>query len=79
MGAVTLVCHGLINTMPTKYMSWLSAVSVVWHVLGAAALTIVIPIVAPTHQSNKFVWGTFYSVDSGPPATANPEGLPNNE
>ena len=42
----------------------LNTVSVVWHVLGTIFLVILLPFVAPTHQSANFVFTEFYGVGS---------------
>ena len=43
------------------------------HVLGALTLTILIPVVAPTHQTAAWVFGNFESADvvtNGAPSSA---------
>lgn len=40
-------------------MGWLSGVSTVWHMVGTVTLIILLPAVAPTHQSAKYVFTEF--------------------
>lgn len=50
---------GLMNVASTKIIAWMNAISVFWHVAGAITLIILIPAVAPVHQSGSYVFGTF--------------------
>lgn len=50
----------------------MNGISVVWHVVGTFVLIILLPAVAPTHQSAEFVFTTFYNdtTASGDPSAA---------
>lgn len=63
MHAGILVLSGLMNVFSTRIIAWLNAISVFWHVTGAIVLIILIPAVAPTHQSGDYVFRTFNKVD----------------
>lgn len=76
VAAVVLVIHALLNLLSTRILGWLNGFSVFWHVVGAIVMSIVIPVVAPVHQSSEFVWATFYSINDGP--DANPNNEPSN-
>ena len=71
--AVTLALHALINVLPTRILGYMNALSVFWHCATAFTLTVVVPAVAPTHQSWSFVFTEFYSDDTtalGAPSNA---------
>ena len=57
------MCHGLLNTMGTKITAYLNGFSSVWHMVGTLVIVIVLLAVAPTHQSGKYVFGTFNGVE----------------
>ena len=59
--AVILLLHALINFLPTRFLALWNAASVVWHVLGTFVLIILLPAVAPMHQSGEYVFTTFNS------------------
>lgn len=63
MHAVTLAIHGLVNTISTRLLAWISTLSAAWHFLGSLVLAVLIPCVAPTHQSASFVFLEFQGVD----------------
>ena len=54
-----LVCHGLLNCLSTRVIGWISGISTIWHMLGTVVLIILIPAVAPTHQSGSYVFTEF--------------------
>lgn len=55
--AAILTCHALLNTFGVNWLNAMNSVSVVWHVVGTIVLVIMIPAVAPTHQSaSKSRW-----------------------
>ena len=62
------------NTIGTKLSAILNGFSSVWHMIGTLVLVITLLAVAPTHQSGKFVFATFYKV--GMPEIAS--GITNN-
>ncbi len=59
--AVILFLHALINFLPTRFLALWNAASTVWHIIGTAVLIILLPAVAPTHQSSAFVFTEFDS------------------
>ena len=70
--AVILVLHACINFLPTKFIATLNGVSAVWHLVGTFTLIILLPAVAPTHQSASYVFTTFNTdtTASGVPSAA---------
>ncbi|CAL5221654.1 g3881 [Coccomyxa viridis] len=58
---VILFLHALINFLPTRFLALWNAASTVWHIIGTAVLIILLPAVAPTHQSSAFVFTEFDS------------------
>ncbi|CAK0780294.1 hypothetical protein CVIRNUC_005001 [Coccomyxa viridis] len=58
---IILLLHALINFLPTRFLALWNAASVVWHVLGTFVLIILLPAVAPVHQSGAYVFTTFNS------------------
>jgi uncharacterized membrane protein YeaQ/YmgE (transglycosylase-associated protein family) len=46
-----LVSHALLNTFGVNWLNFLNSLSVVWQVVGTVVLIVMIPAVAPTHQS----------------------------
>ena len=54
-----LVCHGLLNCLSTRIIGWISGISTIWHMLGTVVLIILLPAVAPTHQSGSYVFTEF--------------------
>ncbi|KAF2173268.1 hypothetical protein M409DRAFT_17211 [Zasmidium cellare ATCC 36951] len=64
--AALLVSHGLVNTFGVHILRYLNNTSIVLHSLGVAAYAIAIVAKAPTHQSAKFVFATFYDGTGDP-------------
>ena len=60
--AVVLVVHGLVNSFSTKILSYMSIFSGGWHLVGVIVASILLPCVAPTHQSASFVFTDFQGV-----------------
>ena len=58
-----LVLHGLMNTISTRLLAWVSTFSAAWHILGSTLLVILLPVVAPTHQTGAFVFTEFQTSD----------------
>ena len=54
-----LILQGLLNCFNSLVLAWINAFSVVWHVPGVVVLIILLPAVAPTHQSGSYVFGQF--------------------
>ena len=52
--------------MSTKLLGFLSITSVWWHILGTLTIVIGLPIVAPTHQTAKWVFTEFISPGAAP-------------
>ena len=57
--AAILICHGVLNTFGTVINAMLNAFSSIWHMVGVVVIVIVLPAVAVTHQSGKFVFTNF--------------------
>jgi amino acid transporter len=55
--ALILLVHTLVNIRRTHLLSLVNSVSVWWHVIGVAAIVMVLVIVPDTHQSFSFVFG----------------------
>ncbi|KAL1305060.1 hypothetical protein AAFC00_001998 [Neodothiora populina] len=58
--AALLVSHGLVNTFGVHILRYLNNSSIILHSLGVAAFAIAVVAAAPTHQSARFVFATFY-------------------
>lgn len=69
--AVILVLHAMINFMPTRFLALWNGASTVWHIIGTFVLIILLPAVAPTHQTRAFVFTEFDSdtTSSGVPSS----------
>lgn len=63
MAAVILAIHGIVNTISTRVLAWIATFSAAWHFVGAMVLAVLIPCVAPTHQSASFVFLEFQGAD----------------
>ena len=71
--AGVLVFGGAVNSLPSKTLPKLGAVSLMWTVVLITTMTLLIPLLAPVHQSPKLVWGTFYGTSySTSGITSNP-------
>jgi amino acid transporter len=55
--AIILLVHVAVNVRRTHLLSLVNSVSVWWHVVGVAAIVIVLVVVPDTHQSLSFVFG----------------------
>jgi amino acid transporter len=64
--AAVLVSHGLVNSFGVHILRYLNNTSIILHSLGVAALAIAVISKAPTHQSAKFVFATFYDGTGDP-------------
>ena len=53
------MCHAFLNIFSTKINAMLNSISAVWHIVGVVVCIIVLPAVAPTHQSAKYVFTDF--------------------
>ena len=58
--AALLVSHATLNTFGVKILRYLNTTSVVLHSIGVSCFAIAVLAKAPTHQSAKFVFSTFY-------------------
>ncbi|KAK0335371.1 polyamine transporter tpo5 [Friedmanniomyces endolithicus] len=58
--AALLISHGLVNTFGVHILRYLNNSSITFHSLGVFAFATAIIAKAPTHQSAKFVFATFY-------------------
>ena len=58
--AALLVSHAIINSFGVTFLRYLNNTSIVLHSVGVSCLAIAILAKAPTHQSAKFVFATFY-------------------
>ncbi|KAF3939037.1 hypothetical protein ABW19_dt0206955 [Dactylella cylindrospora] len=64
--AALLVSHGIVNTFGVKLLKYLNNVSIVLHSVGISCIAIAVLAKAPTHQSAKFVFATFYDGTGDP-------------
>lgn len=58
--AAVLISHGIVNTFGVHVLRYLNNTSILLHSAGVTSIAIAILAKAPTHQSAKFVFGTFY-------------------
>lgn len=58
--AALLVSHGILNTFGVKLLKYFNNASIILHSLGVFAFAVAVVAKAPTHQSAKFVFATFY-------------------
>jgi amino acid transporter len=70
--AAVLVSHGLVNTFGIRTLRYLNNSSILLHSAGITALAIAVLAKAPTHQSAKFVFATFYDGTGGWAERASP-------
>jgi amino acid transporter len=61
-----LFSHAMINTFGVKVLRYLNNTSIILHSLGVFSLAIAVLAKAPTHQSGKFVFATFYDGTGDP-------------
>lgn len=73
--AALLTSHGLVNTFGVHILRYLNNTSILLHSAGVTAFAIAVVAKAPTHQSAKFVFATFYdgTGDPGWSVRASPE------
>ncbi|TAQ86031.1 hypothetical protein B7494_g5643 [Chlorociboria aeruginascens] len=64
--AAVLVSHATINTFGVHVLRYLNNTSIALHSLGITSLAIAVLAKAPTHQSAKFVFATFYDGTGDP-------------
>jgi amino acid transporter len=64
--AALLISHGVVNTFGVHILRYLNNSSIALHSLGVTALAIALLAKAPTHQSAKFVFATFYDGTGDP-------------
>ena len=64
--AALLVSHGTVNTFGVQILRYLNNTSILLHSLGVTALAIAMLAKAPTHQSAKEVFATFYDGTGDP-------------
>ncbi|KAG9236417.1 amino acid/polyamine transporter I [Amylocarpus encephaloides] len=64
-GAV-LFSHGLVNTFGVHVLKYLNNTSILLHSVGVTSLAIAVLAKAPTHQSAKFVFATFFDGTGDP-------------
>ena len=55
--ALILTVHTIVNVRRTHLLSLVNSISVWWHVIGVAAIVIVLIVVPDGHQSFSFVFG----------------------
>jgi len=58
--AAVLISHGIVNTFGVHILRYLNNTSIALHSLGVTSIAIAVLAKAPTHQSAKFVFATFY-------------------
>jgi amino acid transporter len=64
--AAVLISHGIVNTFGVHVLRYLNNTSIFLHSAGVTALAIAVLAKAPTHQSAKFVFATFYDGTGDP-------------
>jgi amino acid transporter len=64
--AAILISHGIINTFGVHVLRYLNNTSILLHSVGVTSLAIAVLAKAPTHQSAKFVFATFYDGTGDP-------------
>lgn len=64
--AAVLISHGIVNTFGVQVLRYLNNSSIALHSLGVTAIAIAVLAKAPTHQSAKFVFATFYDGTGDP-------------
>ncbi|KAL8748440.1 MAG: hypothetical protein Q9184_007303 [Pyrenodesmia sp. 2 TL-2023] len=58
--AALLVSHAIINSFGVRLLRYLNNTSIILHSVGISCFCIAVLAKAPTHQSAKFVFSTFY-------------------
>ncbi|MCJ1480515.1 hypothetical protein MMC06_000670 [Schaereria dolodes] len=66
--AALLISHGTVNTFGVRILRFLNNNSIIFHSLGVFSLGVAVLAKAPTHQSAKFVFATFYDGTAVAPA-----------
>lgn len=64
--SAVLVSHGVVNTFGVHVLKYLNNTSILLHSAGVTAIAIAVLAKAPTHQSAKFVFSTFYDGTGDP-------------
>lgn len=64
--AAVLISHGVVNTFGVHILRYLNNTSILLHSAGVTSLAIAVLAKAPTHQSAKFVFATFYDGTGDP-------------
>ena len=64
--AALLVSHGTLNSFGVKLLRYFNNTSVLLHSVGITCFAIAVLSKAPTHQSAKFVFATFYDGTGDP-------------
>ncbi|KQK03895.1 amino-acid permease BAT1 homolog [Brachypodium distachyon] len=59
-----LIMHGLINSLPIRWLSWFGHLGAFWNTVGAFVLVILIPAVAKEKASTEFIF-THFNTDNG--------------
>jgi amino acid transporter len=55
-----LISHIIVNSFGVKFLRYLNNSSILFHSVGVASVAIAVVAKAPTHQSAKAVFATFY-------------------
>jgi len=58
--AALLISQALLNTLGVRLLKYFNNASILLHSLGVTAFAIAVVAKAPTHQSARFVFATFY-------------------
>lgn len=66
--AALLISHGTVNTFGVRILGYLNHSSIILHSIGVSCFAIAVLAKAPTHQSAKFVFATFYDGTGTDPA-----------
>ena len=57
--AVCLVAHGFLNMMSARWMARFMLLAGVYQLVASVVVIVLIPAIAPTHQSADWVFWTF--------------------
>ena len=57
-----LVVSGLLSSLSSSILARLSAIALMLHISTLLTTTLLVPMIAPYHQSPGFVWTKFYGI-----------------
>ena len=71
MGTVSLVAAGCVSSVTLEGLRQFTSIALVFVLVANLAVVVILPLVAPVHQSAEFVFGQFNTDDAAA------HGLPN--